>query len=127
MKRIVTTALLIMGLNACSMASMSFADRNDLIAAQGYEGLDEIAYNGYMQPRTIKTLGTLTMNNNFGKTDDTADARVFQLKRDKSKFYAETSLFTSDNKDRTFFDETLINFGMDKKQKGMNVELTLKF
>ncbi len=126
MKKLVTFTLLTIGLGAC--ASLDFADRSELIATQGYEGdIDELVYTNFGEARRVKTLGTLTMNNFSKKTDEDDGSRVFNLKRDKSRFFAETTVFTSDNKDKSFFDETAVNFGVDKKKKGLNVEFSMKF
>ena len=127
MKKVFTLTVILLGLNACS--TVDFSDRNDLQGDPEYLGLiDEITFTGYQQPRTIKTLGRLRVNNTFSKTNPEGDhGTTFMLKREKQRFYAETMLFTSDNKDKTFFDESSFNIGMDRKKKIMGMEVSFKF
>ncbi len=129
MKKLASKYLVIIlaasGLSACSTSEMSFADRTELAELRGEESLDSLRYFEYGIIKPTRTLGELTL----GKSDlDSSEAAtVIGFKRMKSRFYAETSLFQSDNKEKSFFDEGIFNMGVDKKTKGMNVELSFKF
>lgn len=124
MKKLFTSLFLVLGLNACS--NVGYMDRTDLMQFRNTENIDEIKYLNYGQQKTIKTLGALNILSFDEETGEKSPTTV-NLKKNKSRFYAETQLFVSDNKEKSFFDETIFNLGVDKKTKGMNMELTLKF
>ncbi len=118
---------MIAGLDACSTVdNMNYMDRNDLIQARGTENIDGVRYMDYGNTSSIKSLGALKFkgfDEDSGEPDDT----VIDLKRNKSRLYAETPVFESDNKDKSTFDKGLFNFGIDKKSKGLGMELSLQF
>ncbi len=124
MKKLFTSMFLILGLNACS--GVGFMDRTDLVQYQGTENIDELKYTGYGQTRKIKTLGAVSIMR-FDEETGEKNPMMLDLKKNKSRFYAETMLFESDNKEKSFFDQTIFNVGVDKKKKGLNVELSFKF
>ena len=124
MKRLLTYILLTAGLSACS--SMDYMDRNDLAQLRGSDNIDEMKYTGYGTSKAIRTYGAINIDN-FNEETGQTEQTVFGLKRYKNRFYAETQLSESDNKEKSFFDETIFNFGVDKKTKALNVELSFKF
>jgi hypothetical protein len=127
MKNFFTSILLTAGLCSCAAGTdVSFADRFDMQEESFGASIDEVRYTDFRAPKNIKTLGSVTINK-FDKVTGEADPSVIMLKKYRSKFYAETKLFESDNKEKSFFDESSFNFGIDKKSKGMSVELSLKF
>ena len=124
MKRLLTYILLTAGLSACS--SMDYMDREDLAQLRGSSNVDEMKYTGYGAAKAIRTYGAINIDS-FNEETGQVEKTVFGLKRYKNRFYAETQLSESDNKEKSFFDETLFNFGIDKKTKALNVELSFKF
>jgi len=124
MKKLFTLILLTCGLNACS--TVNYMDRTDLIHSRNGLNVDEIEYSNYGQSRTIKSLGAVNIMR-FDEVTGEKNPMTLDLKRKKNLFYAETRLFESGNKEKSFFDETFFNVGVDKKKKGVSVELSLKF
>lgn len=122
------TVLFALLLSSCSTSRIDFSDRNDLAATRGEESIHGIKYMDYGVIKTVHTLGAITIaRSDFNKIGEKADPMVFDLKRSKSRFYAETNFFESDNKERSFFDKGMVNFGVDKKAKGVGMELSLQF
>jgi hypothetical protein len=121
---------LVVGLNACStnsaVSGVGFMDRDDLSEFAGEEPIDEQRYTGYRTFRTSKTLGAISLNR-FNEETSEDEKTLMKIKRHRSFFYAEANLFESDNKDKSFFDESVFNFGVDRKTKGLNFEVSLKF
>jgi hypothetical protein len=127
MKKLLTYTLVVIGLSGCSAFSLS--DNADFAPVNGFAGFnetvnlkDEMRY----KRNNVKTLGVLTIAD-FSKSAQDRDPMVFLIKREKSKISAVTSLYQSENKEKTFFDETILDIALDKKNKGLSMELTLKF
>lgn len=122
--------LLVVGLSSCSSTSsfsdLGYMDRGDVAEFAGDEPLDEVKYVGYNKTRTAKTLGAISISK-FNQETSEDEKTIMKIKRNKSFFYAETNLYESDNKDKSFFDESVFNFGVDKKTKGLSFEVSLKF
>ncbi len=58
---------------------------------------------------------------------DKENVVTFALKRQKQRFFAETTLFDSNNNEKTFVDRTFFDFGVDKSSKGVSLGLTMQF
>ena len=128
MKKLLTLTVLTLGLNACSSFDFS-RDGSNFVTTQGFDDLDiaeGFSGSSYIPKDKTKTLGVLTIAD-FNKNEADRDPKTFLIKREKSKFMAETLLFTSNNKDKDFFDETYMNFGVDRKNHGLSVEFSMKF
>lgn len=121
--------LMVVGLNACSTSAVNgvgFMDRDDVAEFAGDEPLDEVRYTGYKSFKTSKTLGAVSLNR-FNQETSEDEKTIMKIKRHRSFFYAETNLYESDNKEKSFFDESVFNFGVDRKTKGLSFEVSLKF
>lgn len=68
-----------------------------------------------------------TKKDTTDKDLDEGDNYYVSFKRQKSRVFAETLLFKSDNEEKSFIDQTFFDFGVDKKQKGVSFNLTLKY
>ena len=52
---------------------------------------------------------------------------MFALRREKQSIQAETVLYESKNKNKTFFDTSTFECGLDKREKGISFDLTFQF
>ena len=122
------TYLLIIGLafstTACGMNDVNFKDRKDLRYSSDYDPLQERRYNGYQSFKTPKTYGALNFKDN-ADPDDEGDNII--IKRLKSRFYAERTVFKAVDATNAFIDETLLNFGVEKDFDAISAEVRFKF
>lgn len=127
MKNLILHISLVSALCSCSgMSNTTYLDRKDIAELRGTNNIDEIKYSDYGSSKKITTYGAI-MVNRFDEVTGADDPMVFDIKRTKSRLYAETKLSESDNKEKTTFDETIFNVGLDTNNKGLSAELTLKF
>jgi hypothetical protein len=53
--------------------------------------------------------------------------QYFVLRREKQEVRAETILFESKNKNKSVIDNSIFGFGVDRKEKGLSLDLTFRF
>ncbi len=131
MKNIFAYALMVLGLNACAAYDyadnkLDYVDAIDVAALRGAPTADEIRFNEYGHAKKVESLGAISINK-FNEVTGEKEPVMVDLKRYGRKVYVETKLFDSENKEKTFFDQSYFNFGYDRKTKGVGAELTFKF
>lgn len=131
MKKVFTFLFCACGLSACSSTTANFSgfdymDRTELAELRGNDNVDEVKYDYYGNHKTVRTYAAVSVDR-FDDTTGKNDPVTVDIKRLKSRVYAETRLYESDNKDKTFFDESMFNFGYDKKAHNIGMELSLKW
>lgn len=78
--------------------------------------------------RGAKQYGALIFKKDPRKAaSEEGNSFVVALKRQKSKFFGEATLFESKNSEKTFIDQTIFRFGADKKDKGLALGMSFRF
>lgn len=118
----------------CACGKMDYHSRSDFAErAKGSILLQQPAFtNGEIitpeqQARIAdRTMGGLsfTPGASNGKP---GDPLYFVLRRHKGIVSAETVLYESKNKDKTFFDNSMFKFGIDRRNEGANFDITLRW
>ncbi len=110
--------------NACS--GVDYVNNAGYTEITGIDVNDKAAY--FDTSKRAKQYGALMFKRDSNKEmSEEGNAITFALKRQKQKFFAETSLFETKNEEKTFIDKTFFDFGLDRKSKGLSLGLTMNF
>jgi hypothetical protein len=114
-------------INACS--HVEYLSRSSYQEYRGEEDHIKLRSfrDGHKLPREYG--GLIIKKNPEDKQELNSEEAVYNLafKRQKKKFYAEAVLYDGRDKENSFVDQTLFDFGIDKNQRSFNIGLTLKY
>lgn len=126
--------LLPLVLSFCACGKMDYHSRSDFAErARGSILLQQPAFtNGeIITPEQQARIANRTMGG-LSFTPGSADGKsgdpiYFVLRRHAGVVSAETVLYESKNKDKTFFDNSMFKFGINRKNEGANFDVTLRW
>ncbi len=109
--------------NACSGVSyMSNSSLAELEGTNFNQGSDFDTSNG------AKQYGALVFKKDSKKgVMEEGNAFAVALKRQRSEFFGEATLFQTKNQDKTFIDRAMFDLGVDRRNRGINLGMTLRF
>ena len=128
--------ILPIALVACSCGKLEYMSRSSFAeAASGSILLQQPAFtNGQLiTPEQQARIANRTMGGvSFTPSGVTKNGKVkaplyFVLRRHKGEVSAETMLYESKNKEKTFLDNSILKFGIDRKRKGAGFDISLRW
>lgn len=132
MKKILNISALLILVNICIACNnnVDYMNRKDYAKLRADQGVDSFIPTKF-DGRKIREYGGVVIKNAEDEDNSSdineEDHHYVAFKREKSRVFAETLLFRSDNERKTFVDQTFFDFGVDKKKKTLSLNLTLKY
>lgn len=113
-------------LNACS--GVEYLDRRTFSEVKTDNGSSFNQY--YTDSRTRKYGGLIIKRKGekLNNADEKEDENMYiTLNRNKSKIFAEAAIYNSENIEKTYLDQTALDFGVDRSKKALSLNLTFRY
>ncbi|MDX1949636.1 MAG: hypothetical protein SFT90_03945 [Rickettsiales bacterium] len=110
--------------NACS--GVSYMSNSSLAELEGTNFRQDS--NLFDTSNGAKQYGALVFKKDSSKgIREEGNAFAVALKRQKNEFFGEATLFQTKNENKTYIDRAMFDLGVDRRNRGINLGMTLRF